>query len=183
MSEIKIIEKKEVFKDYITINKAKLEIAGHPFERICINSTPSVAAFLFDSKKDKVVLLNQYRYPINDYILEIPAGHVDKNETLKRAISREVGEEVGVKIDENKFMKLCEYYPMIGNCDEKITIYFCPINVDEIKNENRIPDLENSMSEIKIIDYNEFQHMIIDGKIVDGKTLLAHLYSAFLMNK
>lgn len=46
--------------------------------------------------KDKVVLIRQYRYPINDYIYEFPAGLVEEGEDYSEAAGREIYEETGM---------------------------------------------------------------------------------------
>lgn len=52
---------------------------------------------LAGEKKDKVVLIRQYRYPINDYIYEFPAGLVEEDEDYVLAAGREIFEETGMK--------------------------------------------------------------------------------------
>ena len=49
-------------------------------------------------KKDKVVLVRQYRYPIGDYIYEFPAGLVESGEEMVSAGVREFFEETGLKL-------------------------------------------------------------------------------------
>ena len=48
-------------------------------------------------QKDKVVLIRQFRYPINDYIYEFPAGLVEPGEDMFDAASREMKEETGLE--------------------------------------------------------------------------------------
>lgn len=44
---------------------------------------------------EKIVIIKQYRYPIGDYVYELPAGLVDKGETIEQAAIRELKEETG----------------------------------------------------------------------------------------
>lgn len=44
----------------------------------------------------KLVMLRQYRYPLDDYLYELPAGLIDLGETEKEAAIREVKEETGL---------------------------------------------------------------------------------------
>lgn len=52
---------------------------------------------LYGEKQDKVVLVRQYRYSIDDYIYEFPAGLVEENENYKEAAIREMKEETGLE--------------------------------------------------------------------------------------
>ena len=47
---------------------------------------------------DKIVLLRQYRYPLNDYVYELPAGLVEEGETPAQAAVREMEEETGLAL-------------------------------------------------------------------------------------
>ena len=51
---------------------------------------------LYGEKQDKVVLVKQYRYPIDDYIYELPAGLVEPDEDMVNAATREMFEETGL---------------------------------------------------------------------------------------
>lgn len=53
---------------------------------------------LAGEKKDRIVLLRQYRYPINDYIYELPAGLIEPGETAAEAAVREMEEETGLEL-------------------------------------------------------------------------------------
>lgn len=52
---------------------------------------------VYGEKKDHVVLIRQFRYPINDYVYEFPAGLVEPGENMVEAGVREMYEETGLK--------------------------------------------------------------------------------------
>ena len=52
---------------------------------------------VYGEKKDKVVLVRQYRYPINAYVYEFPAGLVEPGENMLDAGIREIYEETGLE--------------------------------------------------------------------------------------
>ena len=51
---------------------------------------------VYGENKDKLVLIKQFRYPINDYIYEFPAGLVEPGEDMLKAAVREIYEETGL---------------------------------------------------------------------------------------
>lgn len=53
---------------------------------------------IYGEKKDKVALVRQFRYSINDYIYEFPAGLVEKGEDATDAAVREMYEETGLTL-------------------------------------------------------------------------------------
>lgn len=53
---------------------------------------------LYGEKQDRIVLVKQFRYPIDDYIYEFPAGLVETGEDMKEAAVREMYEETGLTL-------------------------------------------------------------------------------------
>ena len=86
-----------------------------------INKPDGVIIYaLYGEKRDRVVLICQYRFSIGDYIYEFPAGLVDEGENYHQAGVRELREETGltfhpIKVDE---MYSRPYFTTIGMTDE-----------------------------------------------------------------
>lgn len=51
---------------------------------------------VFGEKRDRVIMIRQFRYPLNDYIYEFPAGLIDPGESAKETAIREMKEETGL---------------------------------------------------------------------------------------
>lgn len=75
---------------------------------------------LSKEQKDKVLLIRQYRYPIDEYIYEFPAGLVDEGENYHEAAIREVREETGLKLSPVSVPPEYErpYFTTVGMTDE-----------------------------------------------------------------
>lgn len=81
---------------------------------------------LYGEKKDKVILVKQYRYAIDDYIYEFPAGLVERGEDFKEAAIREMKEETGLLFTPVPVSEGYEkpYFTTIGMTDESCgTVY------------------------------------------------------------
>lgn len=48
---------------------------------------------------DKIVMIRQYRYPLDEYLYELPAGLIDAGETPDEAAVREMKEETGLDFE------------------------------------------------------------------------------------
>lgn len=47
----------------------------------------------------KIVMIRQYRYPLDDYLYELPAGLIDVGENASQAAARELKEETGMELE------------------------------------------------------------------------------------
>ena len=61
-----------------------------------INSEGVVIYPVLKNEPDKIVLIRQYRYPLDDYLYELPAGLIDEGETPQQSAVREMKEETGL---------------------------------------------------------------------------------------
>lgn len=75
---------------------------------------------LAGKEHDKVVLVRQYRYSIDDYIYEFPAGLVDEGESFQQAAVRELFEETGLSFHPLEADKMYQrpFFTTIGMTDE-----------------------------------------------------------------
>lgn len=104
----------------------------------------------------KLVLVNQFRVPINGYILELPAGLIDNKEDFEVAVKRELKEETGldlVKID--KDLTRNKVYMSPGMTDESIALVYClcsgELSTEHLEVDEEIEPLMVSKEEAKEI--------------------------------
>ncbi len=75
----------------------------------------------------KIVLVRQYRYPLNTYIYELPAGLIDQGESEEEAAVRELCEETGLVFEPYTDYDACLKRPFVqsqGMSDEcDVTVY------------------------------------------------------------
>ena len=81
---------------------------------------------LWGEKKDHVVLVRQYRYPLGGFIYEFPAGLVEMGEDFHQAAIREMKEETGLIFRPKKADSMYEkpFYTTVGMTDECCSMVF-----------------------------------------------------------
>lgn len=162
MSKTKIYEGK-----ILNFSVYNLTIEGRKVKREMVEHRGASAMLAFD-EKGKIILVKQHRYP-HGYVLEIPAGTLEKGEEPVSCAFRELIEETGYKA--KKMIHLTSYYPSIGYNTEIIHCYLASgtKKIQEIK-----PDNDEFISVVKM-DFNKLLRMIKNGKITDSKTICAAL--------
>lgn len=107
------------------------------------NSDGVIIYGVYGEKRDKIVLVKQFRYPIDDYIYEFPAGLVEEGEDVKEAAIREIFEETGLKLEPVKANECYSkpFFTTIGMTDEACsTVYGYlsgePTNVNQESSED-----------------------------------------------
>ena len=80
---------------------------------------------VYGEKKDKIVLIRQYRYPLGDYIYEFPAGLVEPGEDVREAGIREMFEETGMTFTprEGEYFER-PFFTTVGMTDESCAMVF-----------------------------------------------------------
>ena len=153
------------WKYQFLIKSYNKKIRPYKINREILNIGDVVFALCFNPEEKKFYLIKQFRpfYFVRKKPLkyEIVGGLVDKGETVKNALKREIMEEIGVKTQ--SLRKLTTYCPVPGYSDEIVHVYFA--EVDKIKKSNLYNKFENE--EIKIFKLNLNQLK----KINDSKTI------------
>lgn len=165
MHSKKIISKNIYKGKVINLNVDTVQINNKKFTREVIIHPGSVVIIpVLNIKKQKIIMIKQYRYAINKYIYELPAGTREKNENSFTCAKRELEEETGYYPE--KLKKLITIFPSPGIISEKMDI-FLAINLIKKKQKT---ELDEDIK-IKIFSLKQLINMILKEKIVDGKTI------------
>ena len=165
-------KKKKVYDGKnISVNIFDISIDNKKFQREIIEQKSASAVLAFEGTK--VILVKQHRFP-HGYVLEIPAGTLNKNESPRSCAIRELIEETGYK--PKKLKHLIDYYPNVGYNTQFIHCYVA----QEIKKISAIKLEPDEFFTIVKIDFKKLLSMIVSGKIIDSKTICAALTYAKL---
>jgi len=120
--------------------------------------------------RDKLVLIREYRVPINDYIYSLPAGLIDKGEDLYQSAVREMKEETGLDLfDIDEELTVKNAFASVGMSDESLAIVYG--RVDGSISSQYQEDSEEI--EALLVTKDEAKSIIESGKPIDIKALLA----------
>ena len=115
----------------------------------------------------KIILIRQYRYPLNRFLWELPAGSVDEGETPDHAARRECHEEIGLV--PATVVRLTALFPTPGYCDEEM-VFFRVSGLETPTAQAHVDEDEDI--EAKTFELREAREMIRRGEIVDMKTIV-----------
>lgn len=114
----------------------------------------------------KLLVVEQYRKPLDKFQVEIPAGKLDAGEDPEKAAYRELEEETGYKA--NNLQLVYGFYTSPGFADEKLYVYF----TDSLA-PGRMQLDEEEYLRVDAITYEQAIAYIAEGRISDAKTIMA----------
>jgi ADP-ribose pyrophosphatase len=132
-------------------------------EKIIVH--PSNAVAILPVQGDRCKLLRQYRYAIDQYIFEAPAGTMEPGEDPLKTAGRELIEETGFVA--KTIVPKGFIYTTPGYTDEKIFLF----EARDLSPSDEYEKDEDEIIEVKDIATSDLNEMIINGAIVDAKTI------------
>ena len=171
--EERIVREERVFEGKL-VKVSRLDVVlpdGKPAVREAVRH-PGASAIVPVDADGNVTLVRQYRAPIADVLLEIPAGKLDfKGEDRLEAAKRELREETGLTAE--KWTHLSDIVTAPGFCDEVISVYLAE-GLSAGKDE---PDEDEFLNVVKL-PLKELVDMAMRGELGDVKTLSGILLAA-----
>lgn len=116
----------------------------------------------------KLILVRQYRYAVNAFLWELPAGSVDEGESPEEAARRECHEEI--ELVPSTIVRLGAMYPTPGYCDEEM-IFFRLSGLEKTDEKAAVDEDEDI--EMKVFELRDVREMLRRGEIQDMKTVVA----------
>lgn len=150
----------------VEIDVVKLP-SGHTVDMEIVRHPGSVVLLPIPNP-GSIILIRQFRYTINRWIWELPAGSLKPGENPDDAAARECEEEVGLA--PARVTRLRGYYPTPGFCDEEMIYYRCedlrPPAADSPARKDEDEEIEP-----RTFTLAEARALITSGEIADLKTL------------
>jgi len=141
---------------------------GNQSFREVVEHAGAVAVVALDDENN-IVLVRQYRKPLDRVLIEIPAGTMEKDEDPLLCAQRELEEETGYLAAH--WQRILSYYSAPGFTDEHLHIYLAT----GLSQGKTNPDPDEFM-ELVHIPLPEAYGLIFSGQIADGKSIIGIQY-------
>jgi len=161
----KLLSSKEVFRGRVvnlridTIEK----VSGQVTTREVVEHSDCIAVVAVDDA-DNILLVRQFRTPVNRVLLEIPAGGIEDGEHTEDCLRRELQEETGYL--PGKIQRLGGFYAAPGYCSEYLHVFLATD-----LSESRLIAEDTDEIEVVRVPAAEIMAMIDSGEICDAKSI------------
>lgn len=174
MREEKTVSSKSIFKG-VAVN-LRVDTVQMPDGRESIREIiehPECIVVIPVDKEDNVLLVKQYRKPVEKELLEVPAGGIDEGEDIETAVRREMQEETGYL--PQKLVKLGGFYSAPGFCTEYLHLYLA---TDLTPSRLFAEDTEGI--ELVKIPVSGIKELLASGEVCDAKSFAGlYMYLAY----
>lgn len=145
---------------------SELEMVRHPGASL-------IVPFLSDPQgaDPQILLIRQYRYAANGYVIECPAGRLEAGESPEACARRELLEEAGCTAE--RLEHVYTFYTTPGFTDERIHAFMA----SGLSRGDARPEPDEFVESLPT-PLSKALEMIRDGKIADAKTAVSLLYVA-----
>ncbi len=190
-TKIAIVEDKLLYKkwselrrvtfDYTSSENRTVRLEWDVFDR-----GNAVAVLLFDPSRQAVVLVRQFRIPVylggdQAFLLEVPAGKIEKDDDAVETLHREVLEETGYRISNPRH--LFSVYMSPGAVTEKLHFYAAIVDADCKVALGGGLEEENEDLELVELPLADALAMIDSGEICDAKTIMLLQWAALNLDQ
>jgi ADP-ribose pyrophosphatase len=154
----------------VTVARGRFQAPdGSTFERDVVHHPGAVAVVpVIRPQSGEVVLVRQYRAPVDRHLLELPAGKRDVTaEPPADTARRELIEEVGLRA--GRLELLAEFYNSPGFCDEHSFVYLA---LDLSPADKDAQGIEEQHMTLELIELDDVPALIRSGAIIDAKTII-----------
>ena len=169
-----VLEKKTISSDrvytgkVITLKVDTVEIPGQGYQKRELVEVGGAVGIVAITDDNKVVLVKQFRKPIEKPIFEIPAGKLEKNESPKECAERELKEETGYSAKNIKLIH--KFFTSAGFSNEIMFVYLA---TGLTPGENNLD--ADEFLDVYEIELEEAYNMVLKNDVEDAKTSIGLL--------
>jgi nudix-type nucleoside diphosphatase (YffH/AdpP family) len=145
-------------------------------KRFVVTRPEAVAIILHNPFRNTLILIKQFRAPVftkdqDPFVIEVPAGIIEKDEKPSVCAVREVFEETGYNIENPEYLR--SFYTSPGILNEKVHLFYAKISDEDKKGKGGGLETENEFIELLEVSVDDALKMIQSGEIFDAKSIIA----------
>lgn len=169
-----VLEEKTISSDrvytgkVITLKVDTVEIPGQGYQKRELVEVGGAVGIVAITDDNKVVLVKQFRKPIEKPIFEIPAGKLEKNESPKECAERELKEETGYSAKNIKLIH--KFFTSAGFSNEIMFVYLA---TGLTPGENNLD--ADEFLDVYEIELEEAYNIVLKNDVEDAKTSIGLL--------
>lgn len=153
----------------VTREEVELENGEHAYREVVYHHG---GVCILAVKDHQIILVKQFRYPNRIQTIEVPAGKLEKDEDPQDCAFRELEEETNNRARDMKF--IMKVLPSPGYTSEWLYLYEA-IDFEEVN--DALAGDDDEFIDIIRMDIDEAYQKVLDGEIVDAKTVIAIMYA------
>ena len=153
----------------VTREEVELEDGQHAYREVVYHHG---GVCILAIKEHQIIFVKQFRYPNRIQTIEIPAGKLEKDEDPKDCAFRELEEETNYRAKDMKFVM--KVLPSPGYTSEWLYLYEA---VDFQEVDDALAADEDEYIDVLTLDIDDAYQKVLDGEIVDAKTVIAVMYA------
>jgi ADP-ribose pyrophosphatase len=168
--KINILSTNKIYEGNISIRIDRFKLNNKVIEKEIVEHSPSIGLVpIFCGTH--VLFVSQYRHAAKKFMLEIPAGKIEKGETPKHAALREMREEIGYI---GKLFPILQWYLAPGYNTELMYVFVATDLRKVVGKRGKLDDDEENLT-VKCMKLTTAVKKCITGEIEDCKTVAALL--------
>lgn len=155
----------------ISVEVAEVDLPHGAHSRMEVVRHPGSCVIVAMPDPDHVVLVRQYRYPLDRFLWELPAGSLKPGEDPQVGAVRECEEEI--RLIPARVESMGKYYPTPGYCDEYMMLFKMTGLQEPREGDPVAAQDEDEHIEARTFSVEDARGMVRSGEIQDLKTALA----------
>jgi len=184
--KVEIISRENIFKGFFTLEKATVrfelfnKMMSPAVGRLNVYRGDAVAVLLYNSHKQTLVFVRQFRYPVytvepdNAWTIECVAGAIENGLSDRDNAVHEALEETGYHLEAAQLHYIGKCYPSPGGTSERIYLFAADV-ADCRRQSDGGGSAHDDAEDIRVEEYSyaETFRMVESLEICDAKTLIS----------
>lgn len=170
MKRIRVVKRRTIYRGrIIRLDLETLEVGGRRLIRETIHH-PGAVVIVPVLPGRRLVFVRQYRRAVGRFLLELPAGTLEKGERRDACARRELTEETGWRA--GRLRRIGQFFAAPGVISEQLTVFVA----EDLQLTTANPEPDESVTPV-ILSMSQAQALIRSGAICDAKSIIGVLFA------